>query len=328
MNSAVVSGCREGGARARRLVRARRLESAAGRRRAAAPPAPPARPRPSISTRRSTSRCRCARGLRRVDDVAVSFDEAVARPGRRSRVDLGVSDFGSSAARRGAAFSRATGHVESVVCMVQKCTGGCQADVSLDVTGVHAGVLPRFLPTPGSPLPQADHLRLRRSCASRRGFRRSLTGSFELARCGSRPTSSGKQPSPPPSGALALAPRRGPRRRRPLGRGRRDADSPTARCARAASSSVRRRPAAPTGCGRGRAGPPGRGGEARRRTRRRRPVSSRSRSSPRLQLRFPTGGRRLRPRVALRFGCNFPLDPARKASRSSSRSRSTRPARR
>jgi hypothetical protein len=127
----------------------------------------------------------------RVDDVAVTFrDEAVTPPWSTvARVDLGVSDVGSpERATRLQLFARATGLVESVVCMAQVRSGEAlaEADVSLDVTGVHAGVLPRFLPDTGisaaaKQISFGCDAKLHVAPGDSKG--RSLTGSFELARC-------------------------------------------------------------------------------------------------------------------------------------------------
>jgi len=161
---------------------------------AAEPPAPPA-PAPAAEPVDLDAPFDFTLPLRvdrvRVDDVAVNFrDESVAPPWSTvARLDLGVSDVGAPAgATRLQLFARATGLVESVVCMAQVRTGEAlaEADVSLDVTGVHAGVLPRFLPDTGI---SAASEQITFGCDAKLSFApgdsrgRSLTGSFELARC-------------------------------------------------------------------------------------------------------------------------------------------------
>jgi hypothetical protein len=161
---------------------------------AAEPPAPPA-PAPAAEPVDLDAPFDFTVPLRvdrvRVDDVAVSFrDEAVAPPWSTvARVDLGVSDLGSPArATRLQLFARATGLVESVVCMAQVRSGEAlaDADVSLDVTGVHVGVLPRFAPDTGITAAARQisfgcDAKLHVAPGDSKG--RSLTGSFELARC-------------------------------------------------------------------------------------------------------------------------------------------------
>jgi len=127
----------------------------------------------------------------RVDDVVVTFrDEAIAPPWSTvARVEIGVADFGvPESTTRLQLFARAPGLVESVVCTAKARTGEALAevDLSLDVTGMHAGVLPRF--TPGTGISAAARqisfgcdAKLRLAPADAK--ERSLTGSFDLARC-------------------------------------------------------------------------------------------------------------------------------------------------
>ena len=126
----------------------------------------------------------------RVDDVVVTFrDEAIAPPWSTvARVEIGVADFGvPEGMTRLQLFARAPGLVESVVCTAKAKTGEALAevDLSLDVTGMHAGVLPRF--TPGTGISAAARqisfgcdAKLRLAPADAK--ERSLTGSFDLAR--------------------------------------------------------------------------------------------------------------------------------------------------